>query len=168
MIKRHSGFTFYELMFTLVILTILTTIASASFSTTIFRQSTLNATSSLFHILQFARTEAVKRNTYVTVCPSQDFENCSNDWSTGFIVFVDPDSTGTKTPGDTILRAQQIKGNTTSINFNSSTSNNYLKYSPSGRSLARGTFDIEALPENNKFYSIVIYDSGRARIEEHG
>jgi type IV fimbrial biogenesis protein FimT len=56
-----------------------------------------------------ARSEAIKRNATVSVCPSADGQRCltSGDWAQGWIVFVnvDRDSPAVRDDGEPLLRA---------------------------------------------------------------
>jgi len=59
--------------------------------------------------IMFARTEAVKRGTSVTICPSTDLAACTttNVWQNGWIVFSDPTASGTVPNGVTPMRVRQ-------------------------------------------------------------
>jgi type IV fimbrial biogenesis protein FimT len=56
--------------------------------------------------LNYARSEAIKRNCRVTVCPSTDLADCSKDnqWQFGWIAFEDSNGNGTVDGAETILR----------------------------------------------------------------
>ena len=67
--RRSVGFTMVELLVTIAIATILTTIAVPSFSGLIANQRAKTAASELFGSLLKARSEAIMRNANVTVSP---------------------------------------------------------------------------------------------------
>jgi type IV fimbrial biogenesis protein FimT len=59
--------------------------------------------------MQFARSQAIKTGTAVTICPSADQQTCtgSSTWTTGWIVFLDFNGNGTVDAGvDKVIRAQ--------------------------------------------------------------
>ena len=83
---NHRGFTFIELMITLIILGIVIAISTASFQSLIADQALSKAASQVYYTLQLAKTEAIKRNQkiYVQFCQQQsvwkmglsDFSGC--------------------------------------------------------------------------------------------
>ena len=68
------------------------------------------AASALQGDMMFARTEAVKRGLWVSICPSVDLTSCSttNVWEKGWIVFFDKTGNGVYDPTvDTLLKQRQ-------------------------------------------------------------
>jgi len=80
---RSAGFTMVELLVTIAIATILTTIAVPSFSGLIASQRAKTAASELFSSLLQARSDAIMLNANVTVSP------LAGDWSQGWQI-LDP------------------------------------------------------------------------------
>jgi len=108
MLNRDYGFTLIELMITLAVAAIVLGIAIPSFNSTVLNNRSLALGGELASAINFARAEAVKRSTRVSICPSSNGEVClgANDWAKGWIVFTDTapaDSTATATIG-TVLR----------------------------------------------------------------
>jgi type IV fimbrial biogenesis protein FimT len=108
--ERPPGFTLPELMFSLAILAGL-----VGWGVPTFRNIERNAarTSEVNLFLQavyLARSEAIKRNGVVSLCPSLDGTNCAADgtaWDRGWIVFVnvDRDSPAMRDAGEDLLHA---------------------------------------------------------------
>jgi type IV fimbrial biogenesis protein FimT len=94
----QRGFTLVELVVTIALLAILTMLAIPSFSEVLRQWRRDSATRELSTSLQIARSEAVKTSRQTVICPSVDQTACtaSNEWNTGWIVFVD-DGAGTQT-----------------------------------------------------------------------
>lgn len=93
------GFTLIELMVTLAILSLLIVVAVPSFSD-LRRNSELSGVANNFiSALNTARTEGMKRNMNSIVAPV----NGDNDWSKGWLVFVDVDRSGIYSTGDLIV-----------------------------------------------------------------
>jgi type IV fimbrial biogenesis protein FimT len=98
--KRETGVTIIELMITLIIVSVLATIVVPSFSAFIQNGRSSAQFNDFVGALNIARSEAIKRSTYVVVCRSvgNDFpDTCSgagaagDGWHDGYAVFVDND-----------------------------------------------------------------------------
>jgi type IV fimbrial biogenesis protein FimT len=114
-IKQH-GFTLIELLVTLSVVSILLTVAVPSYR--VFMQDSLLITqSNSFHsAMMLAKSEAVKRSSPATICPSTTGAGCTGGtvWSNGWIVFADPDGDGVVDAGEQIMQvgAPLTGGNT--------------------------------------------------------
>ena len=64
------------------------------------------STNELVVALTYARSEAMKRGDIVTTCASDDEDTCagSNDWGTGWIVFVDLNQDGARDVNEPLLQ----------------------------------------------------------------
>ncbi|WP_175452411.1 GspH/FimT family pseudopilin [Thiohalomonas denitrificans] len=77
--RGQAAFTLIELMITLAILVILTTLAVPGFNGYISNQRVKSAAYDLIATFNYARSEAVKRNEPVTI--SADASDWSNGWA---------------------------------------------------------------------------------------
>ena len=110
---RPPGFTLPELMFSMSIIA-----GMVAWGVPAFRDLERNAarTSEVNLFLQavyLARSEAIKRNGVVSLCPSQDGAWCAatgTAWDRGWIVFVnlDRDSPAVRDPGEDLLYAYPV------------------------------------------------------------
>jgi prepilin-type N-terminal cleavage/methylation domain-containing protein len=89
------GFSLVELMITIFVASILAAIAVPSFRTTLERHRLRVSVDNLRAAVQYARTEAVLRATYVSICASADGATCSgaSTYETGWLVYVHPVAT---------------------------------------------------------------------------
>ena len=97
---RQHGFTLLEILVTLAIVAIVAALAVPSMSG-VLGKSELSATSNrLVYSLQSARSEAIKRVTPVSLCPSADPDAadpvCGGTYTQGWIVFVDVNGNGAR------------------------------------------------------------------------
>lgn len=86
-----SGFTLIELMVTVAIATILMLVAVPSLTTYRRNADLTSTTNTLVASINAARGEALKRGVSAMVVPT----NNGSDWTTGWVVFVDLDSSRT-------------------------------------------------------------------------
>lgn len=130
--KKHTGFTLVELMITLVLVSILATISVPSFMSLIANNRLTTQANELVSSLNLARSEAIKRNTRVTVCRSSTSTSCGGTWSNGWIVFVDAGTAGSVEAGDEILRVRN--GITNGMNLTTAGAVNAVQFQTLGLS----------------------------------
>lgn len=106
---RQHGFTLVELVVTIALLAILTTLAAPSFSEVLRQWRRDSATRELTTSLQLARSEAIKTSRQIVVCPSTDGASCADDteWNTGWIVFVDDEVVTLASTGNPVVNTNE-------------------------------------------------------------
>lgn len=94
---RNKGFTLIELMVTVAIIAILAMLAAPSFRDMIVKNSFSSVGNEFSGSIMRARSEAVNRNSCVTMCMSSTSQDesptCStadNNWQVGWVVFLNP------------------------------------------------------------------------------
>jgi len=159
---HHHAFTLVELLTTLAITAIIAALAVPPLIGRLQKESSTSAAQKMFHILHFARMEAIKRNQNVIVCGTDNFKSCSNNWSNGMMAYVDFNKDGTLNHQDIVLRVDKPKSHLMQIDSGNITA---IQYAGSGRCLTRCTIRIRT--QDKLQSAIVIYDSGRARIQSY-
>jgi type IV fimbrial biogenesis protein FimT len=110
--RDASGFTMTELIITMSIVAILLAIGIPSFKYVTVSNRISTEVNSLLGDMQFARSEAIKQGSWVTVCSSTNLSTCNgnnglgDDWQSGWIVFLDPNDNQTPINAQSIIRAQ--------------------------------------------------------------
>lgn len=81
--RGARGFTLIELMVTVVVIGVLAVVAAPAMTALVNNSRINGQTEELVTALQLARTEAVRRNARVTLCPSTDGSTCaaSTSWA---------------------------------------------------------------------------------------
>jgi len=114
LLKGYSGFTLIELLVTITVASILMGIAIPSFNSIIQSNRLTTRANELVSALNFARSEAIKRNLRISLCKSSAGIVCttSNDWSQGWIIFTDDNNNSIYDSTDTLLKVQSNLANT--------------------------------------------------------
>lgn len=115
--KSETGFTLIELIVTVAIAAIVLGIGLPMMSSFARDTRMASRTNELVTALNYARTEAVERGEFVSLCPSSDEASCTGntDWTVGWIVWEDEVGAGDGDVdgGETILRIGESSTNMT-------------------------------------------------------
>lgn len=168
---RINGVTLTELLITLAIAAVVTSMAIPAFSTTIARMRITSHTNEFLSYLNYARNEAITRSRRVIICKSADAISCADtgSWEQGFVVFVD-NNDDKVVDTDEILRVHTKLDSSVTITGDSMV-NKYIAYSSDGRTRMDtgasqdGTLSICDLGIGFRS-AINIYKVGRARSNE--
>lgn len=146
--KRGAlGFTLVELLVTVAVAAILIGIAAPDFRSLLQQSQQDSRVIELTGMLNFARSEAIKRASRVSVCARSSDTKCGTDWNMGWIVFIDnADTAGVIETSETILKM----GSPLPANFQLSNKaivsgaadaieRSYVRFGPRGLSNWRGS-----------------------------
>lgn len=102
----QNGFTLIELLVTLSVASILLSVAAPSYRTFVQDNLLVTQSSSFYSTLALAKSEAIRRSSFVTVCPSTNGTSCTGGvvWSNGWLVFSDRNNNGVVEAGEEILQ----------------------------------------------------------------
>lgn len=106
--RPAGGFTLVELLTTVAIIVVILTLAAPSFTAFQRNSELTGVANTLLSSLSAARSEAMKRGRNTLVVPSPDCTSPSwgDDWSKGWVVFVDNDASQTLNSGDDVLSCE--------------------------------------------------------------
>ncbi|VWX62444.1 Type IV fimbrial biogenesis protein FimT [Burkholderiales bacterium 8X] len=163
-----------ELMVVLGLVAILGTLAAPSFVSLIEINRLQTKANSFLNDLQFARSEAIKQGLPVYICPTADNAVCSgaNNWATGWLVYVDADSSGTLDSGEQITRIRSAWSDQDTFVANAPAAGATLPlqigYSRDGLALLSGSSALLSLrtasANANAMRCIAIEPAGRAAV----
>jgi type IV fimbrial biogenesis protein FimT len=105
---KSKGFTMMELLIVIMIVGILASVGTSSFKYVTTSNRISGEINGLLGDMQFARSQAVKTGSFVTVCPSTNGTSCAGNstWTNGWIVFLDLNGNGTVDAPDLVIRTQ--------------------------------------------------------------
>jgi type IV fimbrial biogenesis protein FimT len=140
-LKAQRGFTVIELMLTITILALLLGLAVPSFLSTVRNNRLIAQNNEFVGALNYARSEALKRSDFVSVCASADQLTCSGslDWTTGWVVFDDPNSNGDLDGAETVLQAWPAGPAEYTL---TATNQSFVRFGSSGMSAGAEIFDL--------------------------
>jgi len=131
----QHGLTLIELMVTLSITAILAVTSFGSFASIIERKKAESLVNELYHILQFARIEALTQKKFTTICPSIDHQSCirTRDWSNkNILVFVDENYNHTLDGDEYVIKDFTTGEDNSKLLWRAFQNKSYLSYRPNG------------------------------------
>lgn len=162
---RETGTTLLEAMVTMTIAAVLLSLAIPGLIDFTRNARRDGRVSDIVVALSIARSEAIKRNHHVTVCPSLDGLTCAgnNRWEGGWIVYADPNNNGTVDDTETILRRYEAAGGEGTLR--SGLTRKRVTYQGNGLSVAFNT-KLRVCDTRGTAYarSVVVSNTGRARV----
>lgn len=164
--ERHRGHTLPELVFTMAI-----AVGLLGWGVPTFRDAQRNASrtrevNQLVQAVHLARSEAIKRNGVVSLCPSLDGDRCApagTAWSRGWIVFVnsDRDSPAVRDDGEELLRVYPHWPHG-AVSANRAT----LSFRPFGQMGVTATFTFCDDRGSQAARAVIISQTGRPRVSD--
>ena len=165
--RSARGLTLIELLTTTAVLGISLAVAVPGWSSFAQRNQITTTTNLMLTHLRYARSEAVKRQTFISLCPSDDGASCSGNprgWQRGYLVFRDDNGNRSRDEDEPLLRAQGTAPSNLSL------------FSTPGRPAVRFRADGAAWSTNTTFSvcagedvsanrAVVLYGTGRARTD---
>lgn len=172
--KNITGFTLFELMITIAVISLVFSVGVPMMKTFVVSNRLVTQANELIGAMAYARSEAVKRNKTVTICRRKiDSKECggttAEGWKGGWLIFENKGSNMpiALTDADILRIYKPLSGNNY---LNGGTKfPNYISYLPNGRSNTNGTFTLcayDAGSDNQQnIRKLIVSNTGRARVE---
>lgn len=136
--QRQAGVTMVELMIVVAIAAILATIAAPSFSDFINNTRLTSTMTQLTSDLNRARSEAIKRNSWVLVCARSSNTACGTNWANGWLVCHDSEPNGVCDDGTAASPNPIVVHQALNANLTLTGSAASVRFNPSGTQGAGG------------------------------
>jgi type IV fimbrial biogenesis protein FimT len=162
---KVNGFTLIELIITLTVIAIISSIAVPSFAEIMADNKQVTRYNQLLGSIALTRSEAIKRGVRTSICQSSDTTSCtkkSKQWHDGWIVFNDADSDNQVDADETIVFIQQAFEDEITISFGG---RKRVAYYPNGLAVgsSNGTFLICDTRGDATKSGLVVNMSGRTK-----
>ena len=104
--RNQRGFSLMELMFGVAVLAVLLGLAVPPFISVMRNNRVISQNNEFIAALNYARSEAIRRNESVTLCSSTNGTGCAaaTTWGTGWITFVDLNASGTLDGSEVVMQ----------------------------------------------------------------
>ena len=159
-LRTQSGFNLIELMITVVIFALITTIGVPAFRNFNAKIEARADISKIYLTLQVARSHAINKSKFTTLC-GVEAGRCSKNWGKNLTLFEDSNQNRIIDPNDIVIqRLPDMGSDFKELRFNRT----HLTYRPSGRSPSSAgslTYCFKSAVPHSKAW--VIAASGRIR-----
>lgn len=162
--RSDRGFSLYDMLTTLVVVSTIAAVAVPSFQQLLYRQRIAGAINTLISALYLARSEAIKRGETAVLCPSPDGRSCvqrGHIWEEGYLLYIDSNNNARVDAEEIVVRYFET---TTGLQVQTSANRDDIRYLPNG--LASGTnatFKFCDAHNRGAPRTVIVSNSGRAR-----
>ncbi len=158
--NKEKGFTLVELLITVVVLSILISMAIPSFRELMDKNAVTTAANDLLSSVLIARSEAIKRETPVVIQPV-------GGWGTRYRVFNDLNNNNkyNKNKEAPLILDQRLSSSSPTITANGAVAN-YIRFSPRGRASLNPGSDFFTITKGSTTRHVCFSATGRPRIQE--
>jgi type IV fimbrial biogenesis protein FimT len=164
--RNAHGLSLIELLFTLLILSVLLTVALPSFSSIVAAKKSDLLMSRLQHAVELGKVTAITNTGTVTLCKSESGIDCGGNWQDGMILFTDSNGDRKVDQDDKLIRYITFPEIDGTLSWRAFQNRQYLQFTPQGFTrYQNGSFIF--CPRNQKAEfarQLVINRTARARI----
>lgn len=162
---KTLGYTLLELLVTLCLMTLVILIAIPGWLDWINTNEAVTQANQLIGAINYARSEAVKRNATISICQSSDGNRCSGSWNDGYVVFINRDKVAQIPSKANRLRFYQQLSLRGTLNWHGK---GMLNVNPLGEVLVKNSVFSYCPNDNDMRFAreIVISITGRIRVSQ--
>lgn len=157
------GFTFVELLVSLIVLSLLLTLAFPSYSAYKARRSVSLMAWEIKRLLEFGRSIAVTQNVQIKICTATAIYQCVREFGERLLVFEDLDKNHRWTVNEPLHRDIDLGDFDIKL---SASRRAYIRFKESGESLESGNFLICLSRADDFGRQVIIFRTGRIRLSK--
>lgn len=163
---RHGGFSLLEGLTTLLIVSLLISFGTPSFSRSIEKTRTNSHVSALVATLNLARLYAITENSTTTLCASATGSQCGGYWEQGRLLFIDKNNNRKLDNDEYIIERGHALSDGVRIQWQASGGRNeYIRFSRHGAAMEFGRFTYCPKSNSEQAASMLILNRmGRVRV----
>ncbi len=132
-LTNNVGLTLVELIAVLAIIAITLGLGIPSLQKWQANSTQSLAFKNLYHLTFYARALAIKENSFVTLCASDDNLHCTGEWNRRLIVFRDDNKNERVDDGEHLLKVHEFPDSTPCLELKVSLGRQYLQFKPTGQ-----------------------------------
>jgi type IV fimbrial biogenesis protein FimT len=164
--KKESGFSLIDLLFTLVLSSILLSLAFPVYKHLMVEVRLLALTERITSALYYARSEAIKHRGIVILCSSKDGKTCSGEWRDGWIIVLGRD---TATLPNSVLHVYPPLNTDEFLVWYAAGRRHYVQFNPDGSAYGHnGSFVVcVKVLAASTVWLVKLSATGRIRVDKH-
>ena len=164
--KKESGFSLIDLLFTLVLLSILLSLSFPVYNYLVAETRLLALTERITSALNYARSEAIKHRSTVILCPSENGKTCSGQWHNGWIIVLGRYTTNLSK--NSLLRVYPALNKHEFLIWHGAGRRNYVQLNPDGSAYGHnGSFVVcVKVLTTSTVWLIKMSPTGRIRVDK--
>ena len=162
MSPQRQGFSLFEMLICISILSILLFISLPSMSSMTSNQRVSTQITQIRQALYLARSLAVTQGQIWKVCLMDVTNSCVKEGGKSLVVFRDDNNDHQLNSNETVKKTSEIRG----VKIKLSASNRaYMRFKITGESLESGNFQVCSSDLSNPYgRQVIVYRSGRVRL----
>jgi type IV fimbrial biogenesis protein FimT len=159
------GFSLIELLFTIALSSILLMLTFPVYRDLILKLRLFILTERVSSTLYYARSEAIRHQSVITICKSKNAKTCSGNWKDGWIVLLKKPTTSLE--NGKLLRVYPSLSHIDFLEWHGFHSDDYLQVYPDGSNGQNGSFIIcVQVLSKKKAWLVKVSQTGRIRIDK--
>lgn len=162
-----QGFTLIELLIILGIIMLLANMAVPSLTKLIHQEKITAEVNRLTGAIQVSRNTAATHSSKVTLCPSNDGRNCSKNWSSGYLAFIDKNGDRKRSSNEAIITQHKNTNKNIQLNWRAFGTKHSLQWLPTGiTNHQNGSFEYCYKNKPKLSRGLYITKAGRVRLSK--